>query len=286
MTKKYMPWDDQPPKKEEDTKRKSEIKKPKTMITPSLLKWLFYSMLGLLFLASILITVENYSKSPKEDPAAAMRRAMGITDNSVAGNDAAKTELDNAIEKISSDVPDVRIEGLSKLMEIDSNTAGPRLFIFLKDPSPMVRAATARLCGSYRVQGAHNLILPLIYEEDADVRSGAVDGLSAFGAEPGFLYLLTSPLAYPKSDVVISAIDLWNRTAVNNLEVAKQVIIPVLRSNDERILETALDAISARFTSVELTGMEPYLLDISKRLWGTPVGDKAKILVDRLRGQA
>ncbi len=287
MSKTPRPWDDAPPRRAEPAAEKKLVKgRPgeKVLVTPGMIKWLFFGMLGLLFAAAVAIMFENLSGKPAEDPAEAMRRAMGISSSSSSSAssapDASAAELNDALALLAAPDASSRVEGLLRVMKLNAAQAGPQMGRFLADPDPTVRSTAAKLCGEYKVPGAHNWLVPMLSDPDLGVRTAVSEGLLPFKDEPGFLYLLSTPLSSPNPDVVIAGLSIWKRIASQDITTARNMIVTPLNSSDPSVLAAAMECLSA-FSADDVKPLDPYLRSIAARWNRTALGQQAKGVIAR-----
>jgi len=225
--------------------------------------------------------IKDVSSKPKIDPFEEMKQKMGISTSQRGTKE--ETELDRAFKLFTSDNYDYRIMGLHKILELKPELSSQILHTALNDPSEQVKREALLLYGKYKVNGGHNILFSYLMSSKEGLRTAAVASLTTYKSERDFIYQLQGALSSSNPEIVISAISVWNSIASEKPIEAKQAIMPVLYSNDEKVLEYALDAITYRIPDDELKTLEPNIKSISARMWGTPVGDKAKILLHRIQ---
>jgi hypothetical protein len=256
--------------------------KKNTVDSGALLKWLIIAALALLFIVGIIVMVDDRAAQQAIDPREAMLREMGLDPSTPVGGPPPPPEspLGKALGQLGSSNPNERVAGINAAMEIDPTAAWATVRLYLADPAPPVRAATASALAAKKIPQCGAQIVHLLSDPDPGARQAAVAALqAAYTHEAGLLQQLRTPLSSRDPEVVKAGIEVWKKVAVTDISNAARIIEGPLYSEDDRILPMAIEALT--FLGPENIGaLKPRLESIASRRAGTPIGESAKAILD------
>ncbi len=263
---------------EAQAKKKKAARAESVLLSPAVLKWTFVGALAALFLAGLLIQFQSNKTSEMNDPAAAMRREMGLMD--LEGNTFVPTsEFEQQFAKIQSSDPDMRIEGMNGILAENRSGALPVIRGLLGDGDPKIRERAAQLLGENKAKGFANSLVTLLIDPVPEVRAAAAGSLKAYTDEPGVLYLLTTPMNQNDPTIALNALEVWKAFSRTDEASAVRVLVEAFRSTSDEVVIAAMNAGANGLTTDYLRSVRGEYQVLADRRAGSPVGDEAARLV-------
>lgn len=272
--------------KKADERRKADKSKAAQggLLSPGVIKGAFVAALVALFVAGVLIQFERNKASERNDPAAAMRREMGMMD--LEGNTFVPTSsFQQQYDKLASGDAEVRIEGINGMLGENPSGALPIIRGLLGDADPRVRVHAAQVLGERKTAGFASSLVPLLADAVPEVRAAAARSLGSYTDDPGVLYLLSSPLGNADQAIALNALEVWKAFSRTNEAAAVGVLVEAFRSPNDDVVIAAMNAGANGLTSEYLLSLQPEYDAVAASRAGTPVGDEAAKLAAFVRAQ-
>lgn len=234
-----------------------------------LLRWLFGSVVGILFIIGI---IYQYQASTSKG-LGGRTKMLDLGDaNSSSGGESQDAKMRSAMEALKSADEHERAAALDAVMALDSAKGGPMVLAMMSDPSSLVKLHAIEIAHTGMIPGTGPQLAQLLNDADPAVRASAAKTILFFAAEPGIANLLPTALLSPDPSIQGPAVEAWKAVFPHDRAGCMAGISTVLGSGNADMIANVLSFLSPQLTEQDKINMKGILSGIQSRFAGQPAG--------------